>query len=123
MYVLHYIYLLFINYLYTVHSLFDVLINNILYTVYTVGTNVFTLGASNKLSTINTATTTTTPPLPPAATTAPGTSAVTEEGKRQGLVLFWSPRNPEYPEKILYTPHGVTAIAFSKFNPLIFAVG
>ena len=40
-----------------------------------------------------------------------------------GLVLFWSLRNPDYPEKILRTPHAVTALDFSKLNPMTLAVG
>lgn len=42
---------------------------------------------------------------------------------QEGLVLFWSLRNPDYPEKILRTPHSVTAVEFSKQNPMILAVG
>jgi dynein intermediate chain 4, axonemal len=40
-----------------------------------------------------------------------------------GLVLFWSLRNPDYPEKILRTPYPVTALEFSKLSPMILAVG
>lgn len=40
-----------------------------------------------------------------------------------GLVLFWSLRNPDYPEKILRTPHPVTALNFSNLSPTIIAVG
>lgn len=42
---------------------------------------------------------------------------------REGLVLFWSLRNPDYPEKILRTPYSVTAVEFSRQNPMILAVG
>lgn len=41
----------------------------------------------------------------------------------QGLVLFWSLRNPDYPEKILRTSHSVTALDFSRQHPMILAVG
>lgn len=41
----------------------------------------------------------------------------------EGLVLFWSLRNPDYPEKILRTSHFVTALEFSKQHPMILAVG
>lgn len=40
-----------------------------------------------------------------------------------GLVLFWSIRNPDYPEKILRTSHAVTSLEFSKLQPMILAVG
>ena len=40
-----------------------------------------------------------------------------------GLVLFWSLRNPDYPEKILRTPHPVTCLDFSKQTPSLLAVG
>ena len=47
-----------------------------------------------------------------------------ENGKTYGgLVLFWSLRNPDYPEKILRTPHPVTALNFSKLSPTLIAVG
>jgi hypothetical protein len=42
---------------------------------------------------------------------------------QEGLVLFWSLRNPDYPEKILRTAHNVTALEFSKQHPMILAVG
>ncbi len=31
-----------------------------------------------------------------------------------GLLLFWSLRNPDYPERKLHLPSGVTALDFSK---------
>lgn len=40
-----------------------------------------------------------------------------------GLVLFWSLRNPEYPEKILRTKQPVTSLDFSRFSPMLLAVG
>ncbi len=46
-----------------------------------------------------------------------------DEKRNGGLVLFWSLRNPDYPEKILRTPFPVTSLEFSKLNPMILAVG
>ena len=46
-----------------------------------------------------------------------------DEESAGGLVLFWSLRNPEYPEKILRTKHPVTASDFSRFSPMLLAVG
>ena len=46
-----------------------------------------------------------------------------DEEKQGGLVLFWSLRNPDYPEKILRTPQPVTALDFSKQSPMTLAVG
>jgi hypothetical protein len=46
-----------------------------------------------------------------------------DEQLQGGLVLFWSLRNPAYPEKILRTPQPVTALDFSKQNPMTLAVG
>ncbi len=46
-----------------------------------------------------------------------------DEEKLGGLVLFWSLRNPDYPEKLLRTAHPVTALDFSKQRPMILAVG
>jgi hypothetical protein len=40
-----------------------------------------------------------------------------------GLVLFWSLRNPDYPEKFFHTPYPVTALDFSSVSPAILAVG
>lgn len=37
--------------------------------------------------------------------------------------MFWSLRNPDYPEKILRTAHPVTALDFSKQSPMMLAVG
>ena len=48
--------------------------------------------------------------------------AVDEEAEG-GLVLFWSLRNPEYPEKVLRTPKPVTALEFSRLSPMLLAVG
>ena len=48
--------------------------------------------------------------------------AVDEEANG-GLVLFWSLRNPEYPEKVLRTSRPVTALEFSRLSPMLLAVG
>ena len=48
---------------------------------------------------------------------------LTEEELSSGMVLFWSIRNPDYPEKVLHTPHAITALDFSKRNPTLLAVG
>jgi hypothetical protein len=50
-----------------------------------------------------------------------GTKA--DEDLAGGLVLFWSLRNPEYPEKFLRTPHPVTSLDFSRLSPMLLAVG
>jgi WD40 repeat protein len=46
-----------------------------------------------------------------------------DEQLQGGLVLFWSLRNPEYPEKVLRTPSPVTAMEFSRLSPMLLAVG
>ena len=46
-----------------------------------------------------------------------------DEPRQGGLVLFWSLRNPEYPEKVLKTPSPVTALEFSRLSPMTLAVG
>jgi len=46
-----------------------------------------------------------------------------DEELQGGLVLFWSLRNPEYPEKVLRTASPVTALEFSKLSPMTLAVG
>ena len=46
-----------------------------------------------------------------------------DEALLGGLVLFWSLRNPEYPEKVLRTASPVTALEFSKLSPMTLAVG
>ena len=40
-----------------------------------------------------------------------------------GLVLFWSLRNPHHPERSLYLPTGVTTLDFSTHHPNLLAVG
>lgn len=43
--------------------------------------------------------------------------------QRDGLVAFWSLKNPEHPEWTFSTPFGVTAIDFSSTNYNLLAVG
>jgi len=40
-----------------------------------------------------------------------------------GLVLFWSLKNPTYPERVIRTRHGVTALHFSSAHPNMVAAG
>jgi WD40 repeat protein len=51
------------------------------------------------------------------------TADIQTDEAQEGLVLFWSLRNPDYPEKILRTAHSVTSLDFSKQRPMILAVG
>ena len=46
-----------------------------------------------------------------------------DEELQGGLVLFWSLRNPEYPEKVLRTSSPVTSMEFSRLSPMLLAVG
>jgi hypothetical protein len=61
----------------------------------------------------------------PDSTSAKGANGeeLTEEELSSGLVLFWSLRNPDYPEKVLHTPYAITSLDFSKRNPTLLAVG
>jgi len=43
--------------------------------------------------------------------------------QRDGLILFWSLKNPSYPDKIISVPCGVTCIAFSREHPNLLAAG
>lgn len=43
--------------------------------------------------------------------------------RQPGLVLFWSLRNPVYPERILTLSSGCTALDFSRTSPQLLAVG
>jgi WD40 repeat protein len=40
-----------------------------------------------------------------------------------GLILFWSLKNPNYPERVIKVAHGVTAVDFSTAQPALLAVG
>jgi WD40 repeat protein len=54
---------------------------------------------------------------------AASTGAGTTGAEIDGLVLFWSLTNPEYPERIYHLPVGVTSIDFSTAHPYLLAVG
>lgn len=43
--------------------------------------------------------------------------------QKDGMVCFWSLKNPEYPERVLRMPCGVTALDFSLAHPNLLAVG
>jgi WD40 repeat protein len=43
--------------------------------------------------------------------------------QRDGMVCFWSLKNPEYPERVLRMSSGVTAIDFSSSHPNMLAAG
>lgn len=47
-------------------------------------------------------------------------NSVTSE---EGLVLFWSLKNPNYPERVLKTNTGVTSLSFSKVTPNLVSAG
>ena len=42
---------------------------------------------------------------------------------KKGMICFWTVKNSEFPERVLHTSAGVTAVKFSKTNPSIFGVG
>lgn len=44
-------------------------------------------------------------------------------GNSQGLILVWSIKNPDWPERVIRCEMGVTAISFSKVNPSLLAAG
>lgn len=43
--------------------------------------------------------------------------------QKEGLVMCWSLKNPEYPERVYTCKEGVTAADFSRVNPSLLAVG
>ena len=45
------------------------------------------------------------------------------KGQDDGMILFWSLKNPEYPERAISLPSGVTSIDFSSTRPYILAAG
>ena len=47
-------------------------------------------------------------------------NSVTSE---EGLVLFWSLKNPNYPERVLKTNTGVTSLSFSNVTPNLVSAG
>ncbi|RQM19394.1 hypothetical protein B5M09_011639 [Aphanomyces astaci] len=46
-----------------------------------------------------------------------------DAAESDGLVLFWSLKNPEYPERVYKLGCGVTSIDFSRLHPNLLAVG
>jgi len=42
---------------------------------------------------------------------------------REGLLCFWTLKNPQFPEKIIKTEHSITCCQFSKKSPHLIAVG
>ena len=43
--------------------------------------------------------------------------------QKEGLIVFWSLKNPEYPERTIKNPVGVTSLAFSSKSPHLLAAG
>uniref|UniRef100_K3X6S0 Dynein axonemal intermediate chain 4 n=1 Tax=Globisporangium ultimum (strain ATCC 200006 / CBS 805.95 / DAOM BR144) TaxID=431595 RepID=K3X6S0_GLOUD len=68
-----------------------------------------------------------TPPSPAAITAVNASNAAVETSgggeEDDGLILFWSLKNPEYPERIYNLDVGVTSIDFSHSQPYLLAVG
>jgi len=42
---------------------------------------------------------------------------------KQGIIAFWTLKNPTYPEKHIITDHSITCLQFSKKNPHLLAAG
>jgi WD40 repeat protein len=42
---------------------------------------------------------------------------------KRGMICFWTVKNSEFPERVIYTSSGVTAVKFSRSNPFIYGVG
>jgi len=53
----------------------------------------------------------------------PARGMAVDEELAGGLVLFWSIRNPQHPEKVLRTSQPVTALDFSRRSPTLLALG
>lgn len=45
------------------------------------------------------------------------------ENKNRGIIAFWTLKNPNFPEKIIYTEYSVTSLKFSTKTPNYLAVG
>ncbi|KAF1323269.1 hypothetical protein FI667_g10755, partial [Globisporangium splendens] len=67
------------------------------------------------------------PPSPAAIAAADASNAAVETtsggDEDDGLILFWSLKNPEYPERIYSLDVGVASIDFSHTQPYLLAVG
>lgn len=46
-----------------------------------------------------------------------------QKSEKKGMICFWTVKNSEFPERVIYTSSGVTAVKFSKSNPFIYGVG
>ena len=46
-----------------------------------------------------------------------------DKRNKKGMICFWTVKNSEYPERVMHTSTGVTAVKFSRNNPHIFGVG
>jgi hypothetical protein len=57
------------------------------------------------------------------ASRLPRKSAVVSGASGGGLVLFWSLKNPHWPQKIFRTRHGVASMDFCADRPNLLAVG
>jgi WD40 repeat protein len=42
---------------------------------------------------------------------------------KKGMICFWTVKNSEFPERVIHTSSGVTAVKFSRNNPFIYGVG
>lgn len=42
---------------------------------------------------------------------------------KEGLLCFWTLKNPNFPEKIIKTEYSITCCKFSKKNPYYIAIG
>lgn len=63
------------------------------------------------------------PSLPSSKGGARGRKGGAGGGGAGGLVLFWSLKNPCYPQKVFYTRHSVTSLDFSDEHPHLLAAG
>lgn len=45
------------------------------------------------------------------------------DSPKQGILAFWTLKNPSFPEKIFYTANCLTYCEFSKRNPNLIATG
>ena len=50
-------------------------------------------------------------------------NCVDDSKLKQGLLCFWTLKNPNFPEKIITHEHSITACQFSKKNPNLIAIG
>ena len=43
------------------------------------------------------------------------------DSKKEGLLCFWTLKNPLHPERVIFTPRGITSCNFSNKNPFLIA--